>query len=100
MGRVRAQRRQGSDGDLLVQTPSTGDYLAVRLRDRARRTPSREVHRLVAETFLGPLPDGMHTRHLNGNRYDNRVSNLAYGTPRDNADDKARYGAGTAERVV
>ena len=37
------------------------------------------VHRLVAEAFLGPCPDGHEVRHLNGDKLDNRICNLAYG---------------------
>lgn len=34
------------------------------------------VHRLVAETFIGPIPMGMDVDHINHNRMDNRVENL------------------------
>lgn len=50
------------------------------------------VHRLVGEAFLGPMPDGLQTRHLNGVRRDNRVENLRYGTPSENAQDSVRHG--------
>lgn len=49
---------------------------------------TRVVHRLVLESFVGPRPDGMECRHLNGNRQDARLSNLAWGTPMENAADK------------
>ncbi|MBB5804669.1 transposase-like protein [Saccharothrix ecbatanensis] len=51
-----------------------------------------KVHRLVTAAFYGPLPEGMQTRHLNGNSRDNRLSNLAYGTPAENIADKERHG--------
>lgn len=37
---------------------------------------TRSVHRLVAEAFLGPLPDGMQINHRNGIKSDNRLKNL------------------------
>jgi hypothetical protein len=50
------------------------------------------VHHLVAEAFIGPRPDGMEIRHLNGKRYDSRADNLAYGTVRENRLDQQRHG--------
>jgi hypothetical protein len=34
----------------------------------------------------------MQVRHLNGCKTDNRAENLAYGTPKDDADDRRRHG--------
>ena len=50
------------------------------------------VHRVVMLAFVGPLPDGMQTRHLNGNPSDNRLANLSYGTPKDNSADSIKHG--------
>lgn len=50
------------------------------------------VHRLVAETFIGALPEGKETAHLNGNSSDNSVSNLAYVTHIENESHKAKHG--------
>ena len=47
---------------------------------------TRYVHRLVAEAFLGYQKDSL-VRHLNDNRLDNRVENLAWGTQRQNMSD-------------
>lgn len=46
------------------------------------------VHRLVLATFKGKQPEGNQCRHLNGNRKDNRVENLEWGTPRENQADR------------
>lgn len=53
---------------------------------------SYKFHRMVLETFVGPCPEGMQTRHLNGDRSDNRLQNLQWGTPIENADDKKKHG--------
>lgn len=50
------------------------------------------VHRLVLESFVGPCPDGMECRHLNGNKADNRLTNLMWGTPEENRDDNRSLG--------
>ena len=53
---------------------------------------TRLVHRLVLEAFVGPRPEGMVARHLNGDPGDNRLENLAWGTQSENNYDKVRHG--------
>lgn len=43
------------------------------------------VHRIVIAAFIGPAPDGLVVNHKNGVKTDNRVSNLEYVTPEENA---------------
>lgn len=50
------------------------------------------VHRLVAVAFLGPLPAGLQTRHLDGDPGNNALSNLRYGTPSENQQDSIQHG--------
>lgn len=54
------------------------------------------VHRLVIEVFIGPYPEGHECRHLDGNRQNNRLHNLATGTHKDNVGDAIRHGTHTA----
>lgn len=49
------------------------------------------IHRLVLETFVGPCPDGMECRHLNGNPSDNRLNNLRWGTHKENMLDRNKH---------
>jgi hypothetical protein len=50
------------------------------------------VHRLVLEAFVGPCPPGMESCHINGRSDDDRLCNLRWGTPLENAEDKRRHG--------
>jgi hypothetical protein len=50
------------------------------------------VHRVVLEAFVGPCPEGMECRHLDGNSANNQVDNLKWGTPSENRADIIRHG--------
>lgn len=50
------------------------------------------VHRLVLHAWRGQCPPRMESRHINGARSDNRLSNLQWGTPEDNHLDKVLHG--------
>lgn len=68
----------------------SGQYLAIGVGERKTTT---HVHRLMAETWFGPAPfAGAVVRHLDGDRFNNRLGNLAWGTPAENAMDQIRHG--------
>lgn len=74
-------------------------YPRVGLLGDGRRTASGQlrprgamVHALVLLTFVGPRPNGLEARHLDGNRGNPALSNLAWGTSLENANDKRRHG--------
>ena len=52
----------------------------------------RYLHRVVWEAFNGPIPAGLQVRHLDGDKRNNRLDNLAVGTQSDNEFDKYRTG--------
>lgn len=58
----------------------------------AGHTRTASVHALVAYAFIGPRPEGLVVRHLDGNGQNNAVVNLAYGTPQENSDDMELHG--------
>ena len=49
------------------------------------------VHRLVYETFVGPIPKGMVIDHINADREDNSVVNLRCVTYKENANNPVTY---------
>jgi len=53
------------------------------------------VHVLVAKYFIGERPKGMVIRHLDGDSHNPSVSNLQYGTQKENEADKVRHGRTT-----
>ena len=64
-------------------------------RVQAYRNSKRKLvglHVLMLETFVGPRPGGYVTRHLNGNKKDNRLCNLAWGTAAENQQDTVKHG--------
>jgi hypothetical protein len=60
------------------RTPYLSVSLTKRPQDQVQK--SLYIHQAVALHFLGPRPSGYVVRHLDGNRYNNHVSNLCYGT--------------------
>jgi hypothetical protein len=50
------------------------------------------VHRLVLLTFIGPCPKGMLACHYDGNKENNRLTNLRWDTPKNNTADSIRHG--------
>ena len=50
------------------------------------------VHTLVLLAFVGRRPRRKQARHEDGDKDNNRLSNLSYGTKKENAQDKFRHG--------
>lgn len=65
-------------------------YVSVRLNRGKPKTLL--VHRVVLEAFLGVKPEGCQTCHSDGNKTNNRLSNLCWGTVNQNASDRVRHG--------
>jgi hypothetical protein len=81
-------------GQCLRPRPASNGYLKVVIRlDGKAKTIS--VHRVVCAAFYGPCPDGYQVRHLDGNKLNNAVVNLKYGTPKENGEDKVKHQTAT-----
>jgi hypothetical protein len=93
IGRVRrvAGSHQCPAGRILGQAEGNRGHLSVSLSLEGHRH-TRWVHRLVLAAFVGPCPQGMEVRHLDGDPKNNAVQNLAYGTRSENELDKVRHG--------
>jgi len=57
-----------------------------------KKPKTQYIHRLVLEAFVGPCPEGMECRHLDGNPQNNNLSNLCWGTDAENCADRKRHG--------
>jgi len=66
-------------------------YLRVTLSLETKRV-AYPIHKIVALTFLGKLPKGKCVNHMNGNKLDNRIENLEYVTPKENAQHAVELG--------
>lgn len=78
LGRVRRV-----EGGVLSGGANWQGYQHVTLSDCGRQKTA-VVHRLVAEAFHGPCPEGHECNHKNGVKDDNRVENLEWVTRSEN----------------
>lgn len=88
LGRVwSVERGHASTGRLMRPMLARHDYLKV-VMDRK----TMPIHRAVLSAFVRlPVP-GEHGAHLNGDRQDNKLSNLKWVTPVENAAHKRLHG--------
>lgn len=86
----KMQKRQ-LPGRVLALSLVPGRYVPVALSKQGT-AKTQEVHRLVLEAFVGLCPEGMEGCHNNGDRYDNRLSNLRWDTRANNHADKRKHG--------
>jgi hypothetical protein len=76
---------------LLKQNTRPNGYLYVEL-NREGQAKKFNTHALVALAFMGPTPEGEEIRHLDGNRANPSLSNLSFGTHKENAQDMVLHG--------
>ena len=95
-GRVRSFKKHGgTNGWHIANTPQRilkpgldRGYPFVYIRGY----PVLHIHRLVAEAFLGPCPEGMEVCHNDDTRSNNHIDNLRYDTHASNMEQAARTG--------
>ena len=79
-------------GKTLRPSTSKRGYKRVNLHKGGAAPRTYTVHTAVLEAFVGPRPEGLVCRHLDGDPSNNKVGNLEWGTPTENMLDKARHG--------
>jgi hypothetical protein len=98
-GSIQTCRRRGAGLKMLLDGPwknlvpgfNRGGYHRI-IVYKDGKPHSRTIHQLILEAFIGPKPDGMCCRHLNGIKTDNRLSNLCWGTFKENSEDCLIHG--------
>lgn len=79
-------------GRIMKATPGKNGYRRATLTKDGFQTPYY-VHTLVLEAFRGARPfAGAYGRHLDDDKLNNRLDNLAWGTPSENNYDRVRNG--------
>jgi hypothetical protein len=78
-------------GKILKLATRPNGYLFVGLYNGEKRDLI-SVHKLVMDAFIGPIPEGMERCHNDGNRKNNRLSNLRYDTSAGNHADRRVHG--------
>lgn len=76
---------------ILKASPASNGYLSFSLSKFGRQVDER-LHALVLLAFVGPLPEGKERRHRDGDRLNNTLVNLTYGTKSENELDRVRHG--------
>ena len=97
IGKIKGAYTSRKKGRVLRPGASNFGHLSVVLG----RRNTRMVHELVLAAFVGPRPANRECCHNNGVPTDNRLTNLRWGTRRENISDSVRHGNWlTPERLV
>lgn len=104
-GRVRrvASGRGATPGKLLALCPNKRrkNYIYVYISSGKRRMSSKQVHRLVAEAFIGPCPGPkFEVNHIDLDKTNNRPVNLEWLTGENNRLHAIKAGATQAKLSV
>jgi hypothetical protein len=92
-GRIRRRFQYwGGHSYLKTEPAPSAKYRQIWMRDDKGKPHRRHLHLLILEAFVGPRPEGMQCRHLDGNPFNNRLDNLKWGTAVENGQDRVRHG--------
>lgn len=82
----------GPSGRVLKHSIVKGRHYVSIIPNRGDKPKKRQVHHIVLEAFRGECPPGMLRSHLDDDKDNNRLSNLAYQTSSQNQLDAVRNG--------
>lgn len=103
LGRVRSWWRPRKGGGRYRQdqphflTPVVNSHGRQKVHLGAQ-AQNKDVHALVLLAFVGPPQPGQECRHLDGDKANNRLSNLVWGTKQENMADSVRLGTFKGEK--
>lgn len=69
-----------------------GSYVGLQLVRNDGKLEKIYLHRAICEANIGACPDGLECRHLDGDKTNNKSSNLTWGTRLENIHDKSDHG--------
>lgn len=88
-GRVKSLERIDNNNHPIkekILTPQKNKYGYYKIiLSKNGKQKSFQIHRLVYETFVGEIPDGMQCNHINEIKTDNRLENLNLMSPKENS---------------
>lgn len=97
LGRIRSYKGVNQNAPmrktprLMKQRIPDDGYPRVTIQNKDGKKVVRQVHLLIAKTFLGPA-NGREVLHKDGKRGNRKASNLYYGSHQRNMDDKYAHG--------
>ena len=92
-------RHETSDKDRAQRMDRYG-YMRVNLSGPYRKHTTVAVHRLVAETHIGPVQSGFSVNHKDGDKQNNRASNLEIVTKAQNVTHSFKSGLRVHQRCT
>lgn len=93
--RTKSRRKMRSVPRVLGGHVDRHGYVTVSLSKIGQPLAAR-LHRLILLAFVGACPHGKQAAHLDGNKLNNRLSNLRWVTPKENMFHQVQHG--TANR--
>lgn len=76
MGRMKSFKKNPK-GHITSNKNKNGWYLTVNLYDEKNKCHTTRIHTLVVKHFIGEIPKGYNVHHIDGDKQNNKVTNLS-----------------------